>query len=488
MIQLLPLLLFLSSSIYEPLHLDDKTFIQQLEKSPINFVMAFRSNVSFCQDALPKFRAVAEILKDKIQFVILEDENSDQVKKMFGIFSYPSFFVFRYANYSCEYKGERDSAHFLAYLKRILVEPVKQLDTARDVHDFLDAADSAVILAGQDIDVNLLNMFNSVASNLSDMIQFAIATDIDAIQQLELEELPSIRLHRSEDRQIVEYPMIFETTEHDLREWIIKNMVPRYSARNSVTFRDLTFDKRYTVLAFVDTSRKISLDSMHKTLDRLTTEFGTNFTYVYSDIFDVGNIILQLGFSGMIEPIYCIAMLANGEISEKFLFPEKKNATPDNVVKWVKKFMNQTNFQHMKSEDPVLNQTGPFYKLVGKDFMQVTSDPEKDVVTLLLNGDEEDRSRKMKIVETVAKEFRKQNVQNVTFHYIDLDLNVIPGLNKSDFQNTSILIFPAAQQKQTLLLPSVFDELTLMNAVLQFATTKPKFRIPGKYDSGSIEL
>ncbi|OHS95737.1 hypothetical protein TRFO_10394 [Tritrichomonas foetus] len=478
------------SAIYEPLNLDDETFESQLMQSPVNFVMASNSNVSFCQEILPKFRAVAEMMKDRCQFVILENDVSPKMRQKYGIFAYPSFFVFRYSNYSAEYKGERDASHFLEYLKRILADPVPELDSARDVHDFLEETDSAVILAGDSIDDNLYSIFKSVAQNLTDRIPFAIARNPDATQQLGLEELPALRLHRSQDRKIIDFPLAFDVKENDLRKWVLENMVPRYAARDAVIFRDLAFDQRYSILAFVDTSRKSSLDSMHSTMDRLVTEFGSNFTYVYSDIYDIGTIVLQLGFSGAREPVYCIAMLTGGEVTEKHLFPERRTASPDNLAKWVRQFMNSTNIKQMnRSEDPIHDQKGPLYKVVGIEFMNAIYNPQKDVVALIISGNEKDKARKMKLMETVAHEFKKQRITSVSFIWMDIDLNDVPGLPKSNFKKLpAILIFPAAEKKQPYLLQDDLDEFLLMNSILAHAKTRPKFKIPGKYDSGSLEL
>ena len=486
------------SAIYEPPVLNDNTFEKKLKDSPVNFVMVSRQNVSFCQEILPKFRAVAELLKDKCQFVILDENESNEMKRKYGFFAFPSFFVFRYANYSAEYKGERDAQSFLRYLKRITGDLVIELESARDVSDYLEEIDSAVIFAADDMNdsnnQNYLSIFKKVAENLTDLIPFAIATSSDAVQQLSFEELPAIRLYRNQDRQVLDFPIAFGLKQLDLQNWIRSNLIPRYSARNAVTFRDLALDSRYSILSFVDTSRKNSLDSMHNAMNQLVTEFGNNFTYVYSDIFDVGTIVLQLGFTGTRDLVFCIAMLDGGEVTEKYLFPEMKNPSPSNVCKWVRKFMNTTMKNRQKrnqliSEEPVKDQKGPFYKIVGTEFVNATQDPKFDVVTLILSGNEKARKDAMKLVETVSIEFKKQKVRTVKFNYIDFELNGIPGLTKESFKELpAILLFPATKEKRPFLLPVSVDIPQLMNLIVGNAHSRFRFKIPGKYDSGTLEL
>ena len=78
------------SAIYEPPVLNDNTFEKKLKDSQVNFVIVSRQNVSFCQEILPKFRAVAELLKDKCQFVILDESESNEMKRKYGFFAFPS--------------------------------------------------------------------------------------------------------------------------------------------------------------------------------------------------------------------------------------------------------------------------------------------------------------------------------------------------------------------------------------------------------------
>lgn len=486
------------AAIYEPIILTDNNFESELRTSAVNFIMISRRNISFCQEVMPKFRAVAETLKEKCKFFIVDDDLSPEIKKKYNFFAYPSFFVFRYANYSCEYTGERNAPSFLKYLKRILQNPISELDTARDVSDFLEEADTSVILAVDDINEQnskeLVSVFKEIAQNLTDIVSFAIATSSDSVQQLELEDLPSIRLHRSEDRTIVDYPLAFGLKAVDLRNWIISNLIPRYRQRNSVTFRDLAFDPRYSVLAFVDSTRKNSLDSMHKIMSRLVDDFGSNFTYIYSDIFDVGAIVLQLGFTGTRDLVFCVVQMKSGAIVESYLYPETKSTTPNNLARWMKnltetKLNKSHTINNMKSEKPLEDQKGPLYKIVGTEFINSTRIPNKAILTLILGGDEKIREDALKVAQTLATEFKKQKVNNVVFNYIDFDLNDIPGFSPSAFEKLPcFLFFPVSEDRRPYLFPVNLDISQIMEIIIKSAKVKVNFKIPGKYDPGAIEL
>ena len=482
------LFLALVGAVYDPVVVDDSTFESVIGAAPVAFVMVTKDDVSFSADILPKFRAVAEVMKDECLFACLDFDKSPEARKRFGIFAIPSFFVFRHGVLSLEYPFERDSKTMLAYLKRITGPGVVELATSRDVLDFKAREKTCVILAGDEVEADIVKDFEWVASNLTDVAAFAWAKTAEAVQQLGVEELPSLQLHRAVDRTVVDFPLAFGANRESLRKWVIENLVPRYQEKNAIIFRDLGFERRYTLMAFVDTSKKASLDLMHETLGRVYDEYGRNFTYVYSDVYDVGSIILGLGFTGAREPLYCFVSLPGGEIKEKYLFPEKRRPTPENVMKWVKSFVNGSMKPKVQSEPEVPGQTGPLRKIVGTQFLNETRNVRNDVVTLVLLGDNAaHRSRAMAVINETAIEFARQKVKSVNFNYIDADLNELPGLSTKNM-NQSTFLFWSGKDRNVIAVPGNSDVLALMNAILRYSKTRPRFKIPVKYDEAALEL
>jgi hypothetical protein len=258
--------------------------------------------------------------------------------------------------------------------------------------------------------------------------------------------------------------------------------------RDSVVFRNLAFDNRYTLIGFVDSSRKQSLDLMHQTFQKVVSEYGQNLTYVYCDIFDMGTVVLNLGFTGAREPVYLIASLSGGELQDRYPFPERRQPTPDNVARWVGQFLNGSVKQKIRSEPEVAGQEGPLLKLVGTEFRTAVVLAEADIVTALLIGDESNRSATMAVLAEVAAEFAKQKVDSVKFYHIDAELNELPGLRMGDWTEPIILIWPAGKEKNPLLFKGDITAFHLMDALLNYCKSNVKFKIPAKYDEGSLEL
>lgn len=479
------------SAVYEPPILTDRNFESSIAKSPLTFVMTYRKDVRFSTELLPKFRAVAEMMKDKCQCVILDYEKSEKMRKKYEIFAVPSFFVFRKGVYSAEYAGERDAKSMLNFLKRISGPSVIELESARDVFDFLESTKNAVVLAGEEIDDDLMKAFTAVAANLTDVTSFALAKSPDAIQQLALEETPSLVLHRNEDKTVLDYNLAFGVKEANLRTWIVQNLKARYHERDAIIFRDLAFDKRYAFLAFYDSSKKTSTDLMHQTLDKIYTTYGENFTYVYSDIYDMGTLCLQMGFSGVREPMYAIARLAGGEIKERYLFPEMRQPTPNNLVKWVAKFMNGSIKPKIHSEKEPEHQEGPMFKKVGHTWLNAIRDVENDLVTLILMGtNETERAIALNVLNETAHEFKNQGIESVKFYHIDAEVNELLGISLDGREPKPLfLLWPAGEERRPMALGDT-DVYSLMSTIVSYGHNADlkKFQIPTKYDEGSLEL
>jgi protein disulfide-isomerase A1 len=465
-------------AVYEPLQLTDENFEAQLNKSRVSFVMASRSNITFCESVLPKFRAVAEIMKDKCQFVVLEHDASVQVREKYGIFAYPSLFVFRGTVLSAEYAGEREAPPMLTYLKRVLGPRVIRLDTARTTNDFLNQNAGVVVLAGYDISKQQKLIFQKVANNLSDLIPFAFADSPEAIQQLGLEDGQYLRLHRRDDKKILEFDLEGNYTEDNLRAWVLENRVPRYWAKNGIIFRDLSFDPRLTLLSFVDTTRKASMDAMHLAMERVLSEYAQNITYVYADTRDMSSLVMSLGFSGQVDPLWLMVKFAGGEMRDRYAFPERALGSPENIARFVGHVLNITAQAAIKSEDPVPNQSGPLYKLVGKEFRDSVADPKLDVMTAVLIGSEDNRTRTLGIVNETAHELVRQKTKTVKFYYIDMELNDLPGLKVANWTTPIVLLWPAGADKVPYLFEGDTPMTQLMNGIKAHGKTKLRFKIP----------
>jgi hypothetical protein len=377
--------------------------------------------------------------------------------------------VLRYGNLSCEYSDERDVAHMLPYVRRISGDPVVNLETARDVHDFLDAHRKSVILAGDSVESDLMEAYTLAASQLHDLLPFGFASTTDAIQQLGFDEVPSLSLHRSDDRAVIEFPLAFSITTDFILGWIRDNLRPRYRARDSAVFRDLAFTTRPVLLAFVDVSRRASMDLVHETLLLINTQFGDALHLIYCDIFDTGTEVLQLGFSGAREPVYCLVDFSSGDASRPLSFPERKKPTPDAVAQWL------SSSGSNRIVRKIADQPGPLFEIVDEDIPTLLFQPGIDVLMAVLINTENDRVKSL--VEKAAAEFARQNVTTVKFYCAVTTKQRLPGLGLS-VQDNSFLLLRPADEERVKIIQDFQDAVGIMRAVVRMGTTRPKFVVP----------
>jgi hypothetical protein len=446
--------------------------------APLSFVMTSRSGVSYCAQILPKFRAVAEILKDKCQFAVLDHDVSPNTREKYGIFAVPSFYVFRGTILAAEYVGEREATPMLNFLRRITGPRVRNLETARETHDLLKSHGSFLILAGDEIDDDVKAVFEKVAENVSDSVPCAIAASPESLQQLGLEDGTFLRLHRLDDRKVIEYDLSGNVTFDSLRDFVIGNKTPLYYEHNPVVFRDLAYTGAFALLAFPDFLRKASMDSMHQTLERVVGEYKNALACVYCDVHELAGIVSSLGFSGKNDPVYAIARFTGGELRENYPYPENMLASPENIVRFVGRFLNMTAGAKAKSEEPVPGQAGPLFKLVGKEFSEAVLDQKVDVVTAVLVGSEENRSATLEMMNETATELRRQKVKTVVCYYIDLELNDTPGLKVGNWTAPVVLLWPAGRDKVPLLFEGDIDSVELLSGIRSHGKSKLRFKVP----------
>jgi hypothetical protein len=457
-----------SFSFYEPLHLNDQTFKDQILEVPLSFVLATRDNSPSFRSVLQKFRAVGEFLRDKCQFIILEYSTSSIIREKYRISSFPSLLVFREDRLVAEYTGELRAPRILAYLKRLIGPPIiPLLNTRATVYLLRD--NPAVVIGIGPIGPSATSAFQTVAEELRDLLPFASANHSSS---------PSLQLRRRDDRAIIEFPLDSTLTADSLRKWVLANWIPRYRAKSPSVWRNAVVDGRFTFLAFANTSSQKSMDLIHETMDRIVNEFGDILNYIYGDIQESAAIVESFGFTGKIDPVYCIAKVSESEITEKFPFPESSEGNVSEIVEFVREFINLNGTGKMKSEETTENQDGPVFKLTGREFRDVTADPGLDVVVVVLVGSKESREAALRTAEIAGRELERQKVTKVKFYSIDGKLNDIPGIVGNEWKESFVVLWPAGVDKKAMYFPPKIAVAELMSQIRRHGKTKPKFKIP----------
>jgi hypothetical protein len=438
------------------LQLNDTTFDSSLHNVSVTFLLACQPTVSYCVEFYPKFEEVSHIIGPSIQFAILPLEGSELTRERFRIVSDPSLFLFRGTRLTTEYTQKRTVPEMVSYLERITGPLIQTLKTATDSRDYISHHTLCVILSTESLDNELHTTYKTVANVLRDLLPFAIASTRDAIEQLNVEELPALQLYRGEDRQVLDFPLAFGGTAEVIKDWILENRIPRYFQKDGVIFRNLIFDPRCTLLGFVDMGNKKSLDLLHETFQKVISEYGENLTYVYADIYEMGTAVLHFGFSGVYDPVYMIGNIGGVMISDCYLFPEARKPTPKRIVRWIGEFLKRET-----SIDKVL-------KMDEWGLKMALGDPNLNIVAVVLGGTAQNRSAMLSAVAATADYFEKKGEKLLKFCQIDANLIEIPGIQIDEFGGPTVVLWPAGAEKKPIIFPGNIQSQELINTIDKF--------------------
>lgn len=477
------------SAVYAPRVVDDDTFDRYVGRAPMTFLMVSRDDDPASVQLLPKFRAVAELMKNKCQFVRLDQVNSPNITAKYGLATH-ALYLFRHANLSWEYPYQRESKEMLKFLKRLTGPRVTKLKSIADVNALLESP-LAVIMASDKLDEKTVKVLRAAANVTHDSVVFGVTDSDIAMQRLELEDVPVLQLRRRDDGVIVTFSSDQGITESAVVEWIEANRKPKYQERNEITF--LRGERvRLSLLVFVDTSRKSSMERMHEVLGVVMEEHGENISCVYFDRSQFANLVVGLGFTGQREPMFCIAQIVGDNVQNEVLFQDREAATPEAVKNWVSAFFNNSLARRARSEQPRNDDDqGLVHRLVGSRFEMATrGDISHDVVVALYIGnDAERRAQTARVIEEVASEFERQQVESVRFYQMDAELNDAIGLNADPEWKTPVfVVWPAGKERKPFAIPGTSDAVGVINTIFTYGKTRSSFNLPLKYDGGSLEL
>jgi hypothetical protein len=217
---------------------------------------------------------------------------------------------------------------------------------------------------------------------------------------------------------------------------------------------------------------------MHQTLQRVVDVFSEKLNYVYCDIGPMPSALVNLGFSGSREPVYIIGSMMKEQLQNRYLFPEDRPASPESVIRWVYQFLDTTDELVVRSKAQALHPRRPYCQLFGFEFRESFMDPRFDVVVVLLLPDENNRSLALETGRKAAVELQRQNVASVKFYYIDAVFNELPEFAIDDRWGSTIMFWPAGENKTPLILPGNIGFVGLLETIARQGRSKAKIKVP----------
>ena len=99
------------------------------------------------------------------------------------------------------------------------------------------------------------------------------------------------------------------------------------------------------------------------------------------------------------------------------------------------------------------------------------------------------RAAAISVLNETAHEFKAQGIESVKFYHIDGERNELWGISLDGHTSRPVFVFwPAGDERRPLMFRDA-DVLGVMSGILSNGKTNlKKFKVPTKYDEGSLEL
>ncbi|CAL8074911.1 unnamed protein product [Orchesella dallaii] len=127
------------------IELETENFNEFLSKKPLALVLFYATYCKHCHQIKPEFNNAANKLKEYgIPLVQIEGTTHKEIADEFKVRGWPTLFVFRHGR-AFEYKGQRDAAGMITYMKEQQKNPTTECKTTLEVKNRIDRYNPTVI-------------------------------------------------------------------------------------------------------------------------------------------------------------------------------------------------------------------------------------------------------------------------------------------------------------------------------------------------------
>ena len=375
---LLVALCFASPSLADDvLELVDSDFDSTLESVDTALVMFYAPWCGHCKRLKPEFEKAAQLLKSNDPPVALAKVDCTEGGKdscgRFDVRGYPTLKIFRGGELSSDYNGPREVNGIVKYMKAQVGDASKEFTNAKDLTTYLDAKDEVVVFAvGSD-----LATFQKVADALRETVAFAhikadSADDISAGIYL---NRPKHLATKMEDARVT---FGGDASSKDaIKTWINENyhgLVGHRTMDNQRDFKSPLLTAYYSV-DYVKNVKGTNYwrNRVMKVAKELKEETGLNFAV--SNIDDFMQEVTEYGLAGVGQDKPQVAINADGK---KYVMSEEFSV--DSLRAFIKDFKAGKIEAYLKSEDIPASNDGPVKVAVAKNFDELVTKSEKDVL------------------------------------------------------------------------------------------------------------
>jgi len=361
--------------------LTEKNFDEIVNSKDLILVEFYAPWCGHCKHLAPEYAKAATQLLQNDPPIPLAKVDATKESKLGGRFSvsgYPTLKVFRNGKDS-EYKGPRQTAGIVAYMKKQVGPAAKLLDSAADVEKLTKSdPETGFAVVGffdqaRSKTSQLQSSFALVANKLRDSFVFGKTFDASAAKHFGAEPDQLVAFKDFDDKKTVYKG---ETTTKAVEEWIRQNSLPLIGEwtedkADLYNKRELPIAKFFTSVERSKNQKQFDyyMNRLKKAAEENRAKIITSFVLMSKNERLVGDYGLTGKEWGLvIEKGY----------TDKFKMDGNK-FTADLVQQFYADYLAGNLEKFVKSQDIPEKNDGPVKVVVGKTFDKIVNDPEKDV-------------------------------------------------------------------------------------------------------------
>ncbi|GAB0094644.1 Protein disulfide-isomerase [Sergentomyia squamirostris] len=361
------------------LELNDDDFSTRVSETETTLVMFYAPWCGHCKRLKPEYAKAAELLRDDDPPIALAKIDCTEAGKetcsKFSVSGYPTLKIFRNGEVSQEYNGPREAAGIVKYMRAQVGPSSKDLLTVDALETFLAVPEAAIVgLFKKESD--LKGVFLKYADKMREKLRFGHSSAADVLAKYS--ETDAILLFRASNlhNKFEENFLKFDGDDVDeLTKFVKKNLhgLVGHRTRDSVPEFSNPLVVAYYNVDYVKNAK--GTNYWRNRVLKVSKEFQDKITFAISAKDEFQHELNEYGYDYVGDkPL----VLARDKDNQKYIM--KDEFSVETLQKFAKDLLAGDLEPYVKSEAVPEKNDGPVKVAVAKNFAELVTDVDKDVL------------------------------------------------------------------------------------------------------------